>query len=107
MVLEAGVPVIPCAMVNTDRLQPPGHLVPKVIRPEVRFGKPLDFSRYKGMESDRLVLRAITDEIMYELMRLSGQQYVDIYATKAKEELKRGKQADHQDGDAPQVARSA
>jgi 1-acyl-sn-glycerol-3-phosphate acyltransferase len=109
MVLEAGVPVIPCAMVNTDRLQPPGHLVPKVIRPEVRFGKALDFSRYKGMESDRLVLRAITDEIMYELMRLSGQQYVDIYATKAKEELKaRGKQtADHQDGDAPQIARSA
>jgi len=75
----------------------------------VRFGKPLDFSRYKGMESDRLVLRAITDEIMYELMRLSGQQYVDIYATKAKEELKaRGKRAaDHQDGDAPQIARSA
>jgi 1-acyl-sn-glycerol-3-phosphate acyltransferase len=88
MVLEAGVPVIPCAMVNTDRLQPPGHLVPKVVRPEVRFGKPLDFSRYAGMESDRLVLRAITDEIMYELMRLSGQQYVDIYATKAKEQLR-------------------
>ncbi len=83
-------------------------LVPKVIRPEVRFGKPLDFSRYAGMEGDRLVLRAITDEIMYELMRLSGQQYVDIYATKAKEELKaRGKQADRHDGDAPHIARSA
>jgi len=108
MVLEAGVPVIPCAMVNTDRLQPPGHVVPKVIRPEVRFGKPLDFSRYAGMEGDRLVLRAITDEIMYELMRLSGQQYVDIYATKAKEELKsHAKQADRHDGDAPDIARSA
>jgi len=102
------VPVIPCAMLNTERVQPPGQIVPRVVRPEVRFGKALDFSRYKGMESDRLVLRAITDEIMYELMRLSGQQYVDIYATKAKEELKaRGKQADHQDGDAPQIARSA
>jgi 1-acyl-sn-glycerol-3-phosphate acyltransferase len=88
MALEAGVPVIPCAMVNTDRLQPPGQVVPKLVRPEVRFGKPLDFSRYEGMESDRLVLRAITDEIMYELMRLSGQEYVDIYATKAKEQLK-------------------
>ena len=88
MVLEAGVPVIPCAMVNTDRLQPPGQVVPKLVRPEVRFGKPLDFSRYEGMETDRLVLRAITDEIMYELMRLSGQEYVDIYATKAKEQLK-------------------
>jgi 1-acyl-sn-glycerol-3-phosphate acyltransferase len=98
MVLEAAVPVIPCAMVNTDRLQPPGHLVPKVVRPTVRFGKPLDFSRYAGMESDRLVLRAITDEIMYELMRLSGQEYVDIYATKAKEQLRhRNKRADEQE----------
>ena len=110
MVLETGVPVIPCAMINTDRLQPPGHLVPKVIRPEIRFGKPLDFSRYAGMESDRIVLRAITDEIMYELMRLSGQQYVDIYATKAKEELRQrkqdsGKQA--QDADHEEIAKSA
>jgi len=93
LVLEAQVPVIPCAMVNTDRLQPPGQLVPKIVRPEVRFGKPLDFSRYLGMESDRLVLRAITDEIMYELMRLSGQEYVDIYATKAKELLRHKKSA--------------
>jgi 1-acyl-sn-glycerol-3-phosphate acyltransferase len=101
IVLEAGVPVIPCAMVNTDRVQPPGQLVPKVVRPEVRFGKPLDFSRYTGMETDRLVLRAITDEIMYELMRLSGQQYVDIYATKAKEQIQqqrhRGKRDDGHD----------
>jgi 1-acyl-sn-glycerol-3-phosphate acyltransferase len=89
--LEAGVPVIPCAMVNTDRLQPPGHIVPRLVRPEVRFGAPLDFSRYAGLESDRLVLRAITDEIMYELMRLSGQEYIDIYATKAKEQIKKGK----------------
>jgi len=82
-------------------LQPPGQVVPKIVRPEVRFGKPLDFSRYAGMESDRLVLRAITDEIMYELMRLSGQQYVDIYATKAKEELKRrGKVISGADADA-------
>ena len=47
----------------------------------VRFGKPLDFSRYEGMENDRYILRSITDEIMYEIMRLSGQEYVDMYAT--------------------------
>ena len=51
----------------------------------VRFGKPLDFSRYAGMENDRYILRSITDEIMYEIMRLSGQEYVDLYASKAKE----------------------
>ncbi|MBX6371300.1 MAG: 1-acyl-sn-glycerol-3-phosphate acyltransferase [Acidothermus sp.] len=87
--LESGAPVIPCAMVHTDRLQPPGQIVPRLVRPEVRFGKPLDFSRYAGMGDDRIVLRAVTDEIMYELMRLSGQEYVDIYATKAKELLRK------------------
>ena len=43
----------------------------------IRIGQPLDFSRYEGMEDDRFVLRSITDEIMYELMLLSGQEYVD------------------------------
>ncbi len=37
------------------------------------------------MEDDRFVLRSMTDEIMYELMELSGQEYVDIYANKAKD----------------------
>ncbi|MGA0067331.1 MAG: ATP-binding cassette domain-containing protein, partial [Candidatus Nanopelagicales bacterium] len=49
------------------------------------FGEPLDFSRYAGMESDRFVLRSVTDEIMYALMEISGQEYVDMYATRAKQ----------------------
>jgi 1-acyl-sn-glycerol-3-phosphate acyltransferase len=44
----------------------------------------LDFSRYEGLESDRFILRSATDEIMYEIMRLSGQEYVDMYASRAK-----------------------
>ena len=84
MALEAGVPVIPVAMINTFDIQPPGQVVPRVMRVGIRIGKPLDFSRYAGMEGDRFVLRSITDEIMYELMQLSGQEYVDTYATKAK-----------------------
>jgi 1-acyl-sn-glycerol-3-phosphate acyltransferase len=87
MALEAGVPVIPVAMINTFDIQPPGQVVPKVMRVGIKIGKPLDFSRYAGMEDDRFVLRSITDEIMYELMQLSGQEYVDTYAAKAKEEL--------------------
>ena len=59
----------------------------------VRFGKPLDFSRYEGLENDRFILRSITDEIMYEIMRLSGQEYVDLYATKAKALDKEAKEA--------------
>ncbi|MEU9885512.1 lysophospholipid acyltransferase family protein [Sphaerisporangium sp. NPDC051011] len=90
LALESRVPVIPWAMVNTFEMMPPGRLFPKLgIRPGVRYGKPLDFSRYYGMEEDRLVLRAVTDEIMYALMELSGQEYVDKYAASAKVEMAR------------------
>ncbi|MDX6268697.1 MAG: 1-acyl-sn-glycerol-3-phosphate acyltransferase, partial [Frankiales bacterium] len=87
MALEAGVPVIPVAMINTDVVQPTGKVIPRLGRVGIKVGKPLDFSRYQGMEGDRFVLRSITDEIMYELMLLSGQEYVDQYATKAKADI--------------------
>ncbi len=87
LALEAGVPVLPVAMIGTDKAQPAGKKIPKVMRIGVRIGKPLDFSRYEGMEDDRFVLRAVTDEIMYELMKLSGQEYVDMYATSMKDRL--------------------
>jgi 1-acyl-sn-glycerol-3-phosphate acyltransferase len=85
LALETNAPVIPCAVVGTDVVAPPGKKFGSFTRPIVRFGKPLDFSRYEGLENDRYILRSITDEIMYEIMRLSGQEYVDMYATKAKE----------------------
>ncbi len=85
LALEARVPVIPTAMVGTFEFQPPGKIAPRLwVRPGVRFGLPLDFSRYYGLEEDRIVLRAITDEIMYELMKLAGQEYVDEYAQRGK-----------------------
>jgi len=85
LALETQVPVIPVAVVGTDVVAPPGKTFGTFTRPRVRFGEPLDFSRYEGMENDRYILRAITDEIMYEIMQLSGQEYVDVYAAKAKE----------------------
>ncbi len=93
MALEAGVPVIPVAMINTFDIQPPGQVVPRIMQVGIRIGEPLDFSRYEGMEGDRFVLRSITDEIMYELMQLSGQEYVDTYATKAKEDIADAREA--------------
>ncbi len=87
MALEAGVPVIPVAMIGTFEVQPPGQLLPKIRRIGMRVGQPLDFSRYADMADDRFVLRSITDQIMYELMALSGQEYVDMYAKRAKEEM--------------------
>jgi 1-acyl-sn-glycerol-3-phosphate acyltransferase len=89
LALESKVPVIPVAVLGTDVVAPPGKKFGSFTRPVVRFGKPLDFSRYQGMENDRYILRSITDEIMYEIMRLSGQEYVDMYAAQAKEESKR------------------
>lgn len=89
MALEAHVPVLPVAMIDTEKIQPPGRKRPTLgIRVGIKIGEPLDFSRYEGMEGDRFVLRSITDEIMYELMDLSGQEYVDIYAQVAKDRLK-------------------
>ena len=84
MVLEAKVPVIPVAMIDTEKVQAIGQKLPRIRRVGIVIGAPLDFSRFDGMEGDRVVLRAVTDEIMYELQRLSGQEYVDAYASTVK-----------------------
>jgi 1-acyl-sn-glycerol-3-phosphate acyltransferase len=86
LALETGASVIPVAMLNTDEIQPTGKIVPTVKPVRMVFGAPLDFSRYAGRAGDRFVERAITDEIMYELMALVGREYVDIYAQKVKEQ---------------------
>lgn len=84
LALETGVPVIPVAMVGTDRVQPIGKKLPRVHRVGIVVGKPMDFSRYRDLPVDRAVIRAVTDDVMYELMRLSGQEYVDEYAAVVK-----------------------
>jgi len=108
MALEAGVPVIPVAMIDTDKAQPTGTTIPKLIQVGVRIGTPLDFSRYEGMEGDRFVLRSITDEIMYALMELSGQEYVDMYATAMKDRIAREKKTKAEEAaEAAQPGRAA
>ncbi|MGW6469443.1 lysophospholipid acyltransferase family protein [Streptomyces rubiginosohelvolus] len=84
MAITAGVPVIPCAMLGTFEIQPPGQKLPKIKQVAIRFGEPLDFSRYAGMEDQKAAIRAVTDEIMYAILELSGQEYVDEYAAKVK-----------------------
>lgn len=84
MALRAGVPVVPCAMMGTFELQPPGRKMPRAGRVTIRFGPPLDFSRYAGLHENHTALRAVTDEIIAEILRLSGQEYVDQYAPDAK-----------------------
>ena len=84
LALETGVPVIPVAMIGTDVVNPPGSKMWRFGRVEVRFGKPMDFSRFEGLAGNRFIERAVIDEVMYELMKLSGQEYVDIYAASVK-----------------------
>jgi 1-acyl-sn-glycerol-3-phosphate acyltransferase len=86
--LNTGVKVIPVAMIGTDAVNPPGSKTWRFGRVTVRFGKPMDFSRFDGLEGNRFIERAVVDEVMYELMRLSGQEYVDLYAA----DIKEGKQ---------------
>jgi len=108
LALECRVPVIPVAVVGTDVVAPPGKKFGQFTRPTVRFGPALDFSRYEGMEEDRYILRSITDEIMYEIMQLSGQEYVDMYAGPAKElAAKAVQQARKAEREAKEAAKAA
>ncbi|MDP5184549.1 lysophospholipid acyltransferase family protein [Blastococcus sp. BMG 814] len=84
MALETGAPVVPVAMVYSTRRLPFGR---KLTQVRVRVGKPLDFSRYEGLAGDRFVERSITDEIMYEIMTLSDQEYVDVYGATVKKSM--------------------
>ena len=93
MALQTGVPVIPVAMIGTDKVQPIGRRIPNIRRIGIIVGEPLDFSRYAGLENDRFVQRSVTDEIMYELMRLSGQEYVDVYAGTVKDKMAAARKA--------------
>ncbi|MCB0924268.1 MAG: 1-acyl-sn-glycerol-3-phosphate acyltransferase [Mycobacterium sp.] len=85
LALETGVPVIPVAMIGTDVVNPPGSRMWRFGRVTVKFGTPMDFSRFDGMAGNRFIERAVIDEVMYELMKLSGQEYVDIYAATVKQ----------------------
>lgn len=105
MALATGAPVIPVAMIGTDVMNPPGTARWRFKQVTVRIGKPLDFSRFDGMAGNRFIERAVIDEVMYELMQLSGQEYVDIYAASLKDAQKDTGDAGAQQSDRlPEVA---
>ena len=89
MALEAQVPVIPVAMIDTEKVQPIGSKYPKIHRVGVVIGEPLDFSRFAGMEGERAVLRAVADQIIYSIHRLSNQDYEDVYASTVRNRIAR------------------
>src|SRR3984885_5917716 len=85
LTLETGVPVIPGGMIGTNKVNPPGTSMLRFGKVTVRFGKPMDFARFDGLAGNRFIERAVVDEVIYELMGLSDQEYVDIYAATVKE----------------------
>jgi 1-acyl-sn-glycerol-3-phosphate acyltransferase len=83
LALNTNSPIVPVGIVGSDLVQPADARLPKFFRRvHLRFGKPISVERYLDRANDRLVLRQITDEVMYEIRNLSGQHYVNTYATK-------------------------
>jgi 1-acyl-sn-glycerol-3-phosphate acyltransferase len=88
LALRTGCPIIPVGIQGTREVQPPDAKAPKPFTyARVRIGNPIDVRRYQDRASDHLILRQITDEVMYEIRELSGQEYVDTYATKKDERI--------------------
>jgi 1-acyl-sn-glycerol-3-phosphate acyltransferase len=87
LALASGLPVIPVAMVGTDRVLPPGHTIPSLHRVGIRVGKPLTFEAYQDMRPAARARRSVTDEVMAAIHALSGQEYVPMYASARKEQL--------------------
>ncbi len=87
LAVAADVPIVPCAMIDTDKAQPTGQKIPNVVRVGVRIGRPIHHPEYAGQTENHRALREITDEVMRELQRLSGQEYVDEYAATVKQRL--------------------
>ena len=84
LAIESGAPIVPVAMFDTDKIQPTGKIIPKIMRVKMIFGEPIYMT---GDSTNLQVLRDLTDDLMRTLQKLSGQEYVDIYATRRKAEL--------------------
>ncbi len=90
--LESGAPLLPCAVIGSFEVQPPGQKLPKraKVPVAVKFGPPMDLAKYDGRKRDARLYREITDDIMRAIQQLSGQEYVNAYATDVKEQLAAG-----------------
>jgi 1-acyl-sn-glycerol-3-phosphate acyltransferase len=88
LALRCNVPIVPIGLIGSDEVQPVDSRLPRLFRPvTIRFGEPIDSARYAGREHDRMALRELTDEVMFEICQLSGYEYVDTYATKHAEDI--------------------
>ena len=87
LALHSGAPVVPVAMVGTDKILPPGQRIPRPGKIEIRIGKPLDFAEFRGQPAGARQRRAVTDQVVNAIQQLSGQEFVPMYASARKEEI--------------------
>ena len=88
LAIKVGCPIIPVGIIGTREIQPPDKVMPRVgLECTVKFGRPLDPTRYVGRGDDHMILREMTDELMFEIRELTGQEYRNTYATKKAEAL--------------------
>ena len=98
--LESGVKVYPVAMINTNKVNPIGSWIPRPYRCGVIVGDPIDPADFKDAGDDYQQARALTDRVMEELAKLSGQEYVkNFYAADVKNSLAAGQ--GYPEGSAP------
>ena len=90
LALASGMPVIPVAMIGTDRVLAPGHTIPGLHKVDIRVGEPMTFDAYRDLGPPAKARRAITDDVMKAIQTLSGQEYVPMYASDRKAELNGG-----------------
>ena len=83
LALKIGCPIYPVGMIGTREIQPPEAKVPRLRGScSIKIGRPINVERYRNRGDDHMVLRQITDELMYEIRDLTGQHYRNVYAGK-------------------------
>ena len=88
LALKVGCPLVPVGIIGTREIQPPDKVMPRFFREcTMKFGRPIDVSRYAERSGDHMVLREITDELMFEIRELTNQEYRNTYATKRSENV--------------------
>ena len=88
LALRTGAPIIPVGIIGSDDVQPIDSKLPRLFKTvRIRFGEPIELGHYQGRYDDRLALRDVADEVMFEIQQLSGYEYVDTYATRRAEDV--------------------
>jgi 1-acyl-sn-glycerol-3-phosphate acyltransferase len=86
LALKVACPIFPVGVVGTREIQPPDAKMPHIRKPcTITIGRPINVERYAGRSEDHRVLRQITDELMFEIRELTGQEYRNVYAGKTAE----------------------